>query len=168
MQLVQAFEDHSDAYLATAALKSRGFKVESRTSGFAFCSEAPVLCFKISKMKTTGPDKRLSGYTTTFIVACPPQRPEHSISIHKGGGKTVQRKQQSTQQLDLLPTGCLQESVKACITRALTLPPLCSVSMPQQQCLSTTDYWAAPNRVFSLYSQVPQWEIPITRMVRSE
>lgn len=81
MQLVQPFEDHSDAHLATAALKSRAVGVVSCKEYFPFCGKRFVLHY--FKIKTTGPDKLLSRYPTTLISECRPKRLQHSIQYIK-------------------------------------------------------------------------------------
>jgi len=64
MQLVRPFEDHSDAYLATAALKSRAFGAVSCEGKLPIPrpGRARFVALPFTKIKkTTRPDKPLSG-----------------------------------------------------------------------------------------------------------
>lgn len=83
MQLVQPFEDHSDAYLATAALKWRAFRVVSCKEMLPILFWGARFVLRSFKIKTTQPDKLLSRYPTTLISECPPKRPQRSIQYIK-------------------------------------------------------------------------------------
>jgi len=83
MQRVQPFEHHSDAYLSTAALKSRAFGVISCKECFLFGCEGAGFVLRCFKIKTTGADKLLSRYSAALISKCPPKRLRRSIQYIK-------------------------------------------------------------------------------------